>query len=244
MNCACATMCWDWNTRARPYAYHTLGSCLAVRASAYAHVRGFPKRAGAEDFYLLNKLAKLGPIARLSGSSIELQSRRSSRVPFGTGPAVEPSSQAAQPRETALFYHPCCFDALRALLAGLPELAHAPEQDMAQLLVRQGLDESLAEQARLALAAQGLQSALAHCQRQSTSSDQFQRQFHQWFDAFRTLKFIHAIRDAGWPQQSLTQLDTLPPNLWPTAIMPPHDIDQLRAARGAYAVHRTPGQEP
>ncbi len=25
------------------YAYHTLGSCLALRASAYAHVRGFPQ---------------------------------------------------------------------------------------------------------------------------------------------------------------------------------------------------------
>ncbi len=193
-----------------PYAYHTLGSCLAIRASAYAHVRGFPKRAGAEDFYLLNKLAKLGPIARLSGSSIELQSRRSSRVPFGTGPAVAAILASAQPREAALFYHPCCFDALKALLASLPGLAQAPGQDLAQLLVRQGLAASLAEQAQLALAALGIEPALAHCQRQTASSDQFQRQFHQWFDAFRTLKFIHAIRDAGWPQQSLTQLETLP----------------------------------
>ena len=55
---------------ASPYAHHTLGSCLAVKADAYAQVRGFPKRAGAEDFYLLNKLAKLGAIARTQGQSI------------------------------------------------------------------------------------------------------------------------------------------------------------------------------
>ncbi len=193
-----------------PYAYHTLGSCLAIRASAYAHVRGFPKRAGAEDFYLLNKLAKIGPIARLSGSRIELQSRRSSRVPFGTGPAVEAILASAQPHNAALFYHPHCFDALRALLASLPELSHDTDQDIAQLLLRHGLNQAAAAQAQQALVALGIQSAITHCQRQSKSSDQFQRQFHQWFDAFRTLKFIHALRDAGWPQQSLTQLNALP----------------------------------
>jgi hypothetical protein len=216
------------------YAYHTLGSCLAIRASAYAHVRGFPKRAGAEDFYVLNKLAKLGPLARLSGRSIQLQSRRSSRVPFGTGPAVAAILSAAQPHNATLFYHPCCFEVLRALLASLPELAHAPDQDVAQLLVRHGLDEILAEQAQRALATLGIKSALAHCQRQSASDDQFQRHFHQWFDAFRTLKFIHTLRDAGWPDQSLTQLDTLQPRLWPTASVPPNDIEQLRAAIGRH----------
>ena len=111
-----------------PYAFHTLGSCLAIRASAYAQVRGFPKRAGAEDFYLLNKAGQTR--ARLPGCPahcIELQSRRSSRVPFGTGPAVAAILSAAQPHEAAIFYHPQCFEALRALLASLPELAHAPD---------------------------------------------------------------------------------------------------------------------
>ena len=212
-----------------PYAYYTLGSCLAIRANAYAHVRGFPKRSGAEDFYILNKLTKLGPIARLHGTCIQLQSRHSSRVPFGTGPAVEAILGTVQPSEAALFYHPRCFEALRALLASLPELAHTPDQDIAQLLVGQGLAPTLAHQSQAALAALGVESALTHCQRQAKSGAQFQRQFHQWFDAFRTLKFIHALRDAGWPQQSLTQLDTLQPRLWPTATEPPHDIDQLRA---------------
>ena len=216
------------------YAYHTLGSCLALRASAYTHVRGFPQRAGAEDFYVLNKLAKLGPIARLSGACIELQSRRSSRVPFGTGPAVQALLATDQPHKAALFYHPHCFEALRALLAGLPELAHAPAQDITQLLVSHGMNHTVAAQAQQGLAALGITVALAHCQRQSTSSDQFQRQFLQWFDAFRTLKFIHAMRAAGWPDQSLVQLDALQPRLWPTATEPPYDIDQLRAAIGGH----------
>ena len=48
-----------------PYAFHTVGSCLAVDATSYAKVRGFPRRNAAEDFYLLNKLAKVGWIRRL-----------------------------------------------------------------------------------------------------------------------------------------------------------------------------------
>jgi len=59
---------------ASPYALHTLGSCLAFRAEHYAQVRGFPKRAGGEDFYLLNKLAKIGPITKPSGRCVDLQS--------------------------------------------------------------------------------------------------------------------------------------------------------------------------
>ncbi len=64
-----------------PYARHTLGSCLAVTFKGYASVRGFPKRAGGEDFYLLNKLAKTGPVARLAGDCIRT---RIPRIPART----------------------------------------------------------------------------------------------------------------------------------------------------------------
>jgi hypothetical protein len=211
-----------------PYAYHTLGSCIAIRANAYVQVRGFPKRAGAEDFYILNKLAKIGPISKLSGQCIQLQSRHSSRVPFGTGPAVAAIIAAGRPEDVRIFDHPRCFEALRALLASLPELTQSPDAALAQLFVRQGLDATVAEQSDAALQGMEIRSGLAHCQQQSKSSAQFQRQFHQWFDAFRTLKFIHLIRDAGWEQQSLTQLDALQPNLWPAVMQPPYSLAQLR----------------
>ena len=214
-----------------PYAYHTLGSCIAIRANAYVKVRGFPKRAGAEDFYMLNKLAKIGPISRLSGQRIQLQSRHSSRVPFGTGPAVAAIIAAGLPEDAPVFDHPRCFEALQALLASLPELTQSPEAALAPLFVRQGLDATVAKQSDAALQALGIRSGLAHCQRQSTSSAQFQRQFHQWFDAFRTLKFIHLMSDAGWEQQSLAQLKALQSTFWP-------------AGQAASAQHRATAPQP
>lgn len=211
-----------------PYAYHTLGSCLAIRASAYTHVRGFPKRAAAEDFYVLNKLAKLGPVARLKGSPIELQSRYSSRVPVGTGPAVTAIAAANDPSEVALFYHPNCYEALKVLLASLPELAQSPQQEITPLLIDHGLQQTIAEQSTWALHSLGIEKTLTHCQRQANTGAQFERQFHQWFDAFRSLKFIHALRDIAWPQQTLRHLDTLQLNLWCRETHAPGDIRKLR----------------
>ena len=212
-----------------PYAHHSLGSCIAIRADAYAQVRGFPKRAGAEDFYILNKLAKIAPIHNLSGDSIQLLSRQSTRVPFGTGPAVAAIVAAGRPEDVRIFEHPRCFEALKALLASLPDLTKSPCADFCSMLVRQGLDDNEAEKSTIALQALGIQRGLEHCHRQSRSSEQFKRQFHQWFDALRTLKFLHLMRDAGWEKQSLTQLEALRPNLWPAINQTPQTANRLRS---------------
>jgi hypothetical protein len=216
-----------------PYAFHTLGSCLAVKADSYAQVRGFPRRAGGEDFYLLNKLAKLGPVIQLRGGCIELRSRSSSRVPFGTGPAVDrirlalAAADASTPATaTGLkglpqFYDPACFEALRCFLAAVPALRQSAATDLARELENQlqaqGLAPALAQACCQTALAMGLDRALAHCRRQGKSAGQFLRQFHQWFDAFRTLKFIHGMRDAGWPLQDLQSLQVFQPQLWPEA---------------------------
>jgi hypothetical protein len=215
---------------ASPYALHTLGSCLAMRAEHYAQVRGFPKRAGGEDFYLLNKLAKLGPVEKLTGNCIELQSRHSHRAPFGTGPAVAAISADDNPLERPLYYHPACFEALRCLLIVIPALQQNSDHgELNQQLQESALASDLIQASIATAESLGLEKALLHCRRQGKTAAQFLRQFHQWFDAFRTLKFIHGIRDAGWPAQSLSQLHTLTPGLWP-ACDDTSEPEVLRAA--------------
>lgn len=226
-----------------PYAYHTLGSSLAVKAEAYAQVRGFPKRAGAEDFYLLNKLAKLGPIAKIQGQCIALQSRSSDRIPFGTGPAVTAISRAERPGDEPLFYHPQCFEALRVLLLSVEALQQSPAPELADLLISHGLEASLALHTHRSLEAMGIEKALQHCRRQGKSPGQFQRQFHQWFDGFRSLKFIHALRDAGWPQQTLAELDSLQPDIWPDCNTNTRNSVGLQNAIQSYWGWRQPSRQ-
>lgn len=217
-----------------PFAWHSLGSSMAVRVQAYAHCRGFPRRSGAEDFYLLNKLAKLGEIARLRGECVRIASRPSHRVPFGTGPAVQAITARGKSdaRRAALFYHPETFTALRAVLRAIAQMASNPDLVLQEQLAAEGLAGDLCQASRDVLHALDIDSALSHCHRQRSTGAGFLRHFNQWFDGFRTLKFIHGIRDAGWPNQPLDALQTLQPMLWP-----PTEQFTVQALRAATARH-------
>lgn len=213
---------------ASPYAFHTLGSALAIKANQYAQVRGFPKRAGGEDFYLLNKAAKTGSVARLPGSAIEIISRASTRVPFGTGPAVEKILGCDEGSRPAIFYHPHCFEALRAWLEAAQALYYEPLNKLPRLLQDAGLTLEASSATHSALIAMGVEAAVTHCHKQGKSPEQFTRQFHQWFDGFRTLKLIHALRESSWPDQTLDAVVKLQPSLWPGCNAARGDVDALR----------------
>jgi len=94
---------------------------------------------------------------------------------------------------------------------------------------RQGVPEVTAPRLPGKAPFQALAQALHHCRTQGKTPAQFLRQFHQWFDAFRTLKFVHGIRDAGWPAQNLSQLAGLAPGLWPAGDTV-SDYEALRCA--------------
>lgn len=157
-----------------PYAYHTLGSTIAIRADVLEAVRGVPKRNAAEDFYLLNKSAKVAPIYTPATTPIELSGRDSHRVPFGTGPALA-AMEMAQPY---LSYAPESFDLLANANTYIGSLGEAP----------------LSREARAILDELGLPKFLASMRRQYKRPETQLRALHQWFDAFRSLRFVHVAR--------------------------------------------------
>lgn len=170
-----------------PYAFPTLGSTIAVDAQAYAGARGFPRRNGGEDFYLLDKLAKLGAIVELPGPELEIEARLSHRVPFGTGPAVARILTAGDIHRQALFRHPEAFAELRRWLALFPELR---ERDLRA--------SDLAPETREALATQGVDKALTHARDHARDTAGLVRHLHTWFDGLRTLQLLNAMR-TRWP---------------------------------------------
>jgi hypothetical protein len=188
-----------------PYDYHTLGSCISVDAASYAAVRGFPKRAAGEDFYLLNKIAKLGPVARPTTPVIKITGRISDRVPFGTGPAVAELAAAEQPLQSTLFYHPDSFHALRQFLASLELLYAGTELELLPGLPASAID---------VLQELGIAPALQHCHKHSRDLAGWSKHFHQWFDGFRTLKFIHGMRDRGLADLNLQESRDHPRSIW------------------------------
>jgi len=175
-----------------PYAFQTIGSAIAVSAKHYAEVRGFPKRSGGEDFYLLNKLAKTGQIRNLKGPTIKIEARQSDRVPFGTGPAINKLLNENTINEAKIFYHPQVFVELNTWLKALTNSQNTALKDL-----------PLSIDSLEALQAIGTDNAIDAARKISASPQAFNKHMNIWFDGFKTLKFIHYLRDNTYPNVCL-----------------------------------------
>ena len=178
-----------------PYAFHTIGSLISVQAQAYAAVRGIPRRQAGEDFYLLNKLAKVGRVCSLDGGMVRIRGRLSDRVPFGTGAALLEIRSALEAGRPTRSYDPRVFDGLRWWLVALRQFVECKDIEALKEQVRAApspLGEALAE----TLARLGAFDAAQQASEQ-VSGDTLHRRLMEWNDAFRTLKLVHGLRDAG-----------------------------------------------
>lgn len=188
-----------------PYAFHTIGSCIAFNSESYAKVHGFPLRSGGEDFYLLNKLAKVGTVETLSSPVIRIISRDSSRVPFGTGPAVAAILEMQDPWNDYQTYNPELFSFLRTWLSctellweNRDLLLSQPDASIWPSVI--GLDAPVIINSLEKLK---FSPALKKLLSQSKTEAHFLKSFHDWFDAFRTLRFLHIIREQGYDDTPL-----------------------------------------
>ena len=181
-----------------PYAYQSMGSCIAVPVTSYAQVRGFPRRNALEDFYALNKLAKVGAIRRLSGAPLLLEGRISERVPVSTGKALAEIVARRQGLSKFRLYHPATFGHLAAWLRVLAAVARS-RGDLARALAELPSSTPFfrTDLLREALEEMGAFEAIREAIGKSGDEPTLLRHLHTWFDAFRTLKLIHALRDGG-----------------------------------------------
>ncbi|PCK08909.1 MAG: hypothetical protein COA42_06590 [Alteromonadaceae bacterium] len=186
------------------YAVYTLGSTLVFNISAYCQVRGFPKRAGAEDFYLINKLAKISPLSFNPLIDVALQSRVSERVPFGTGPAIKNILELECPGEEYTYYNPQVFIALKQWLHFLAvdfKKVFFSDNNSIDCLLEQC--KSLAPELLAAAEHIGFNSWLKHLLKQCRNPESYDKNTHHWFDAFQTLKFIRYLQANYYPPQAL-----------------------------------------
>jgi len=178
------------------YAFFTIGSILTFKIAPYCMVRGFPKRSAGEDFYLLNKIAKLGAVAYFKDAIINIDARTSDRVPFGTGPAVSKILALTQSNHDYCYYHPQLFEFLKTFLTASITLWQYREN-------LKDWFENLPNEVNVALGELNFGSFVN--KQKKASQQQFNKQFIVWFDAFKTLKFIHAIRAQNFDDIALKQ---------------------------------------
>ncbi len=194
-----------------PYAFHSLGSSCTLNSVAYAAVRGVPLRNGAEDFYLLNKLAKVAPIEIARGECIEISSRLSNRAPFGTGVAVRKLIKAGDLREVPIFYDARCFAVLHQLLRLFNAWTREPDSPTsAQLTERFG--PSIAADLNSLMSGWRFRKALKHLHCAGTSEPLRRSHTNVWFDGFKILKVLHLLRDRHFPNLSFNETLNEPAN--------------------------------
>ena len=178
------------------YDYIPLGSTLIASFDCYAKVRGFPKKNAGEDFYLLNKLAKIKPVFFMKHCKpIKIKSRFSDRVPFGTGPALM-KINALDNIDGYLYYHPKSFDFLKQWIDFLNQMWSENKFN-----IERPKNEELSNLFDFF----NCQIVFEKSQNQITSKKRWTQFVHQWFDAFKTLKAIHFF-DQNLKKHNLKQL--------------------------------------
>ncbi len=172
-----------WRLARLPYAFVAIGSCMVVRASAYARHSGMNRRTAGEDFHFMHKLAREREIVTLGHVRVYPSPRPSTRTPFGTGQAVrawcDGDTRHRQLVDARVFLH------LRRMVESLPALFAG---DMDEWLA--SLDAELAG----FLHRQNLARALRHMRANAASEGSFRRHFFTWFDGLRAWRYLHARR--------------------------------------------------
>jgi len=175
-----------------PYAFHSVGSAMACRASAYVKIGGMNSRAAGEDFYFLQQLARTVGVEQLNGTVVHPSPRASHRVPFGTGRSVTRMQTGGEGEQR--FYHPSCF---RVLAAWLTLIADHIDAD-GNFLRLQAREISPDLEAFLEL--NRFEEIRWKLRRNNPDRGALIKAFHGWFDGLKTMKLIHHLSDGPFPR--------------------------------------------
>jgi hypothetical protein len=173
-----------------PYAYTAIGSAMACSVQAYIAAGGMKRRAAAEDFYFLQTLAKTGKVEHCRDTCVYPSARTSHRAPIGTGKHVADFLKDTNGAYDV--YNPESYQALRRFFQSVNSCLDntVPETGCAALQeFLDGLD---------------FKTIWKKLHSESPAFRQCLQQFHTWFDALRTLRCIHHLRD-----NTYSNVDTL-----------------------------------
>lgn len=176
-----------------PYAYQTIGSCMAVRSSTYQKAGGMNRRKAGEDFYFLHKIFPSGNFFELNSTCVYPSPRPSQRVPFGTGSTIHKVIHR-QYEITAFSLQ--TFADLKKLNSSV------------SVLFNSGLNEwlkPLPETVKRFFEIQQAAGKLIEIKANAASPATFAKRFYSWFDGLLLLQFFHFCRDYFYRDEPLEE---------------------------------------
>ncbi len=169
---------------ASPYAFWALGSTLIFDLRAYEKIRGFPNVQAGEDFYFLSKIQSQGVVTQIDEISchaelnikLEIVGRKSTRVPFGTGRALERLENGSRYEK----YPQEVFEKLKNVLYELEKLSEHRNVEEFFLRIQSHDHLNLKE----------LKKSFLGIFKQKATSRHYLRQLHQTFDGLQTFRWV------------------------------------------------------
>lgn len=173
------------------YAFDTIGSTMFCDYEHYIKIGGMNKKKAAEDFYFMEKLAKITQIQKINSTKIFPSARKSWRVPFGTGQRVNRYFQKTH--DEYLLYDPESFVILKKWLSKFNNHNVLSSEEYLSIA------NSIHPELKNFLLSQSFDIAWNKIISETQKVEQIQKQKQFWFDGFKTLKLIHHLRDNALP---------------------------------------------
>lgn len=165
-----------------PYGYVAMGSTMVCRAGAYVAAGGMPRKKATEDFYFMQELAKYAGVTHIPEKLVFPSPRPVSRVYLGTGFRMKQIELGFNIQ--SLHYSEKAFSMLENWLT----LGSSSwNTSLVKLKIKiQKLSPELME----FLHKEGIHDIWENLQKTTPSTLHFEKQFHRWFDALKTLRLL------------------------------------------------------
>lgn len=178
-----------------PYPFHTIGSAIAVKAYRYVKAGGMSRRQGGEDFYFVQKLVVSDDFIELKDAKVYPSARLSTRVPFGTGPAL--SRLAAKPEPDFFTYNPEAFSDLKCLFSMISLKSNeVPEKAPPYSDIPDSLKLVISEAVWI--------NKMDELIRNTSSPSRFLKRFFSWFNAFMIVKYLNRVHEGRFNRLPVT----------------------------------------
>jgi hypothetical protein len=174
-----------------PYAYYTIGSAFAVTAKTYRQVGGMGKQQAGEDFYFLQKVFPLGKTLFIDTTCVYPAARISTRVPFGTGPAIGKMIETNQ--LTKQSYQVKAFTDLKQLFTQVNRYFKQESPEIAENL------QTLTVPLQNFLREDDFLNKITEINLHTASLPNFRKRFFNYFTAFKIIKYLHFVHPEPYP---------------------------------------------
>ncbi len=180
-----------------PFSFQTIGSAMAVRRKAYLDQGGMNTKRAGEDFYFLQKFIEIESYQEIRNTTVYPSARISSRVPFGTGKAMQLMLEDEEEWITTNFE---IFRRIKPLFQSLDKLRALSMHEF-----NKESYTTLQQSIGLSVDVVGFLEQLEFLEKckeigmHTASIGAFRKRFFRYFNSFRMIKFMHYMRDHHFP---------------------------------------------